>query len=370
MRETWWSALWSYGLVSLLAVAVLMASGAAPQPRAVPVTAPVASEQPTGWDRWLSQLTVGPQTGRDWLDAGLPLLVWAQGQLPSPWPVHWRGLAADAVATLTGTPLSNLNRLLASAIPPVASLPAAASLSVRLPPALRETAPRLPGDHGRVWAPLGMNPLVGIYQSHSREAFLPVLPADTAPAYSTDWPHTVVQVGWWLAQDLSLRDIPVVQSRVDNMQHGLLASYTIALGTAKTLMRWWPTVKVLLDVHRGQAPASATTLTLGGQPTARILLVVGTSQLLPNPHWHENLAFALALSRELNQLAPGIVRTPGVETVPYRYNQQLLPADVQVEIGGSHNTLAEERRAVVELADALAALIRAGSVPGLTSSAG
>lgn len=367
-RETWWSALTSYGLVAALAVAVLMASGTAPAPRVVPVTAPVASGQPIGWARWLGRLTVGQQTGRDWLDAGLPLLSWAHGQLPSPWLVHWRGLAADAVAALTGTPLNNLNRLLSSAIPPVGALAVPAGPAVRLPRALRETAPGLPGDHGRVWAQLGTKPLVGIYQSHSHEAFLPTLPAGTTLAYSTDWPHTVVQVGWWLAQDLSLRGIAVVQSRVDNMQHGLLASYTMALGTATTLMRWWPTVKVLLDVHRGQAPAAATTLAAGGQPTARILLVVGTSQLLPNPRWHENLVFALALSRELSHLAPGIERSPGVETVPYRYNQQLLPADVQVEIGGPHNTLVEERRAVAELADALAALIRAGRVPGMSSS--
>ncbi len=368
-RETWWSALSSYGLVAVLAVAVLMASGTAPAPRVLPVTAPLASVQPSGWARWLAHLTVGPQTGRDWLDAGLPLLSWADGQLPSPWPVHWRGLAADGVAALTGTPLSNLSRLLSSAIPPVGALPVPGGAAVRLPPALRTTAPGLPGDHGRIWAQLGAGPLVGIYQSHSHEAFLPALPAGTTLAHSTDWPHTVVQVGWWLAQDLSMRGIPVVQSRVDNMQHGLLASYTMALATAKTLMRWWPTVKVLLDVHRGQASAAATTLTVGGEPTARILLVVGTSQLLPNPHWHENLTFALALSRELAQLAPGIVRPPGVETVPYRYNQQLLPADVQVEIGGPHNTLAEERRAAVELADALAALIHAGRVPGLASTA-
>lgn len=362
-RETPWSALASYGLVVLLAVGVLMASGTPPTRRVVPAIAPVASAGPTGWARWLSGLTVGRQTGRDWLAAGLPLVSWAGGQLSAPWPIHWRGLAADGVAALTGTPLSNLNSLLAAAIPSVRMLPAA-KRAAPLPRVLRETAPGLPGDHGRVWAQLGASPLVGIYQSHSHEAFLPSLPAGTAVAYSTDWPATVVQVGWWLAQDLSLRGIPVVQSRVDNMRQGVLASYSLALATAKDLMRWWPSVRVLLDVHRGQAAGAATTTVVGGLPTARIVLVVGTSQLLPNPHWHQNLAFALALSRELNHLAPGILRSPGVETVPYRYNQQLLPADVQVEIGGPQNTLAEERRAVVELADALAALVRAGRVPG------
>jgi len=96
--------------------------------------------------------------------------------------------------------------------------------------------------------------------------------------------------------------------------------------------------------------------------------VVGTGQLLPNPYWHQNLAFALRLVRALDRAAPGILRGDGVETVPYRYNQELLPADVQIEIGGPENTLEEEREGAWYLAEALADVIRAGQVPGLGSA--
>jgi stage II sporulation protein P len=365
--ETAWSSLASYGLVAALALGVLVASGRAPGPRVLPVTGPLASRQQAGWVQWFAHFQVGTRTGRDWLEAGLPLVAWANGQLQSPWPVEWRTLAAGTVAELTGTPLNNLDRLLASAVPAAGTVTPSAG-PPRLPAELRRTAPGLPGDHGRVWAQLGPAPLVGIYQTHSEEAFLPALPVGAKGKYSKDWAATIVQVGWWLAQDLHARGVPAVQSREDNMRQGLLASYNLALGTARTMLRWWPSVRILLDVHRGDAPGATTTVDWHGLRTAKILLVVGTSQLLPNPHWQQNLAFALKLARELNRLAPGILRGNGVETVPYRYNQQLLAGDLQVEIGGPDNTMAEERRAVVHLADALATLIQERQIPGQSPS--
>jgi stage II sporulation protein P len=362
-RETVWSALSSYGLVAVLALGVLVASGRPSGPAALPVLGPLSSRQATGWPAWLKSLNVGDATGRDWLEAGLPLLSWASGHIPSPWPVHWRGLAADTIAELTGTPLNNLRQLLGSAVP-LATAVAAPARSVRLPAELARVAPNLPGDHSRVWAPLGTRPLVGIYQTHSQEAFVPALSKDAKSAYSTVWTKTVVQVGWWLAKDLHARGIPVVQSRVNNMRRGVLASYNLAFGTSQDILRWWPSVRILLDVHRGDGSNKDTLFLLHGHRTARILLVVGTNQLLPNPHWRENLQFAQALSRALNHLAPGILAGTGVETVPYRYNQQLLPADIQVDIGGPDNSLGDQRRAVKELAAALVQLIHSGEVPG------
>jgi stage II sporulation protein P len=363
-RETVWSALSSYGLVAVLALGVLVASGRPSGPAALPVLGPLSSRQATGWPAWLRSLKVGDATGRDWLEAGLPLLSWASGRIPSPWPVHWRGLAADTIAELTGTPLNNLRQLMGSAVP-LATAVAAPARSVRLPAELARVAPNLPGDHSRVWAPLGTRPLVGIYQTHSQEAFVPALSKDAKSAYSTVWTKTVVQVGWWLAQDLHGLGIPVAQARVDNMREGILASWTLSLQTARQLLKWYPSVDVLLDVHRSARPLADTVARVHGQDVARLLLVVGTNQLLPNPHWQENLAFALKLAAELKKMAPGILRPPGVDVAPYRYNQQLKPADVLVEVGGPANTLAEVRRAAGYLARAVAALVRRRAVPGM-----
>lgn len=176
-------------------------------------------------------------------------------------------------------------------------------------------------------------------------------------ADSTTWSKTIVQVGWWLSQDLSQLGVSVVQSRVDNMKDGLLASYNTSYYTAKQLLRWYPSVKVLIDLHRGQAGGSETTGIVHGIKMARILIVVGTNKLLPDPYWHQNLAFAMRLAKELGVVAPGILRGNGIDMVPYRYNQQLMPNDLLIEIGGPDNTLAQERYAAYDLAEALAQIL-------------
>lgn len=365
-NEQMLSTLFGYGILVVLALLVIVVTAPTPPRPTLPTVGRVfrpSSQATASLHRWFALLHINGTSVKDWLIAGAPLVAWAEGNLSNPWQVHWRGLAAAGISTVTATPLHNLDELLDSAVPALmaAPLPRVAPRSSSI---LDETEAGLPGANSKVWAELGTSPVVGIYQTHSHESFWPLLPKGTAAPYSTEWPHTIVQVGWWLAQDLQSYSIPVVQSRVDNMKEGTLASYTLSLQTAKTLLRYWPTVRVLLDIHRGNAPLNQTLATIHGRKTAKILVVVGTNQLLPNPHWQENAAFALKLTEELNTLAPGILRGKGIETVPYRYNQQLLPADVIVEVGGAYNTLSEERQAVAELAAALADLIRAGQVPG------
>lgn len=360
------STLFGYGILVVLALLVIVVTAPTPPRPALPTVGRVfrtSSNAAGALHKWLALMHINETSLKDWLIAGAPLIAWADGNLSNPWQVHWRGLAAAGISAVTATPLHNLDELLGSAVPALAAAPLP-STPPRTSSILEETQTGLPGAGSKVWAELGASPVVGLYQTHSHESFWPLLPKGTAAAYSTDWSHTIVQVGWWLAQDLQSYSIPVVQSRVDNMREGTLASYTLSLQTAKTLLRYWPSVRVLLDIHRGNAPLSQTLTTVHGRKTAKILVVVGTNQLMPNPHWQENAAFALKLTEELKTLAPGILRGNGIETVPYQYNQQLLPADVIVEVGGAYNTLSEERQAVAELAAALADLIRAGQIPG------
>jgi stage II sporulation protein P len=224
-------------------------------------------------------------------------------------------------------------------------------------PAAQEARdPTLPGDGGRVWAELGDKPLVGIYQTHSHESFWKYLPAGSSTAYSTDWSKTIVQVGWWFAQDLYDRGVDTVQSRVDNMAEGILASYSRAYYTAKQLLRWYPSVRLLIDLHR--APHNVPPASIDGVSTAKILIVVGTNKILPNEYWHQNLEVALRLAHDLAQVAPGILNGQGIQMVPYRYNQELMPGDLMIEVGGANNTLAEERYAVADLAEAVAMMLR------------
>lgn len=265
--------------------------------------------------------------------------------------------------SLTGVRFDDLASLLRTELPMLPAEPSPKTPVPASPGGRDQMMAGLPGQGGRVWAVLGARPVVGIYQTHSRESFWPALPPGTPTPYTTQWDKTIVQVGWWLAQDLYRNGVGVVQSRVDNMADGILASYNLSYYTAKRLLRWYPSVRILIDLHRSQDPGSETTVVVHGQRVARILLVVGTNQLLPNPYWHENYQFALRLARALNQVAPGVVRGNGIETVPYRYNQQLMANDLLIEVGGPDNTLAEERYAVDDLAEAIADVVHATVSP-------
>lgn len=359
-----WSSAGLYGMALLLAALVLWKVPARSSIITVS-TQPQVTSRPSWMDRLVASWNVPESTLRSWLDQGVPLagLVLSRHRVQA----HLGELMAMGVRALTGVHYADLHALLQVEIPalgvvkPLNVRPVKKRVVPARPKAQNAVDPNLPGDGGRVWAVLGADPIVGIYQTHSTESFWPYVPAGSATADSSDWSKTIVQVGWWFAQDLHLIGISVVQSRVNNMSQGLLASYNKSYYTAKTLLKWYPSVRILIDLHR--APSNRTPATIAGKSVAKISFVVGTDKLLPNPYWHQNLAFAEKLSRRLNAIAPGILEGSGIDVVPYRYNEQLMPGDLMIEVGGPNSTLAEESNAVYELARAIQGLVTNGEIP-------
>ncbi len=364
-RMPWGSAA-LYG--SVLAGAALVLWKVPPQGATIPVTSQlIVPARPSWLDRTFGQWQVRPGTLRGWLNLGVPLLGLMMDR--ENFRIRPLALAVTGLRSITGVPLNNLRDLLRVDIPDLALVPPSIPVKAHrtVPKTKRDVRPRaqeaidptLPGDHGRIWAELGAAPLVGIYQTHSHESFWQYVPAGSATPYSSDWSKTIVQVGWWLAEDLHAAGAAVVQSRVDNMAEGLLASYNRSYYTAKQLLKWYPTVHMLIDLHR--SPNAVPPAVIQGTKVSKITIVVGTNKLLPNEYWHQNLEAALKLSKALARIAPGILNGKGIDMVPYRYNQQLMPADLMIEVGGPNSTLAEERYAVHDLAEAIADVTRASS---------
>ncbi|HHW10332.1 MAG TPA: hypothetical protein GXX29_10185 [Firmicutes bacterium] len=111
-------------------------------------------------------------------------------------------------------------------------------------------------------------------------------------------------------------------------------------------------IGAIIDIHRDaleDKPPGYTTVMVGGQATAKILLVVGD---LENPYVHENLIFAERLKNELEALAPGICR--GVKVLHQAVNGDLHPNAVQVHIGDYYdNDINEARLGTAVLAKAI-----------------
>ncbi len=347
----------SYGVLAMY-ISTLAAVGgilwATPRPKqgAVPVTAPAyAKQNGPGLGRWLASTRVSLASAEAWLRAGVPLY---RLVVPQPVPASWSSWLAAGVTAAAGTRINSLQSLLGQEIPGLKGAPAPSR-----PPRPRSakhhpraaTMAELPGAGHRIWAVLGRAPAIGIFQTRSTESFWPVLAAGRATATTTDWSKTVVAVGWTLARDLHQKGLMVVQSRVNNMTDGLLASDYHAYRTAEQLKRRYRTLKVLLDVNR--ATVNVPSVTINGQATARITLIVGTNTVLPDPTWRRDYAFAQILTADLRRIAPGILGRPAIMRVPYRYNEEVMPLDLVVQIGGPNNTLSQEMAAAGDLAAAL-----------------
>ena len=84
-----------------------------------------------------------------------------------------------------------------------------------------------------------------------------------------------------------------------------------------------------------------------GKQVGQIMLVIGTDEGgLDHPDWKSNLSFALRLQREMDQQFPGLSRPLILRKE--RYNQDLAPGMVIVEVAASGNQ-PEEAKAGVKL---------------------
>lgn len=116
-------------------------------------------------------------------------------------------------------------------------------------------------------------------------------------------------------------------------------SYQNSLATVKQMLQTNPDVKAVFDIHRdaGFTSKEPTTAMIHGKPAARIMLVVGAN----HENWKENLAFARQIEKTCKELYPGLLRENIHIKETGRYNQQVHPRAVLLEIGSDLNTQEE-----------------------------
>lgn len=132
-------------------------------------------------------------------------------------------------------------------------------------------------------------------------------------------------------------------------------SYNNSLKTAKALLKSYPTVKIIFDVHRdaGYTSKNPTTTVINGKNAAKILLVVGAN----HDNYQQNLAFAQALEDKAGKLYPTLFK--GIHIAQSaRYNQQIHPHALIVEVGSDLNTQEEASYAMECFADVCAEVLK------------
>ena len=222
------------------------------------------------------------------------------------------------------------------------------------------TADRSMMDAGRFLSmdlsiePSPEEPQILIYHTHSQEAFVD---------YPQNPEATIVGVGAYLAECLEQAGYQVIHdTSIYDMKDGELdrsQAYTYALEGIAGILQKYPSIEVVLDIHRDGVDENTHLVTeIDGKPTAKIMFFNGTSQTpdgpieyLPNPNREANMAFSFQMQLLAAEQYPGLTRKIYLKGL--RYNQHVRARTALVEVGAQTNTYAEALNAMEPLADLL-----------------
>lgn len=203
-------------------------------------------------------------------------------------------------------------------------------------------------------------PRVLILHSHTTESFAQTADRyEESSAYRTlDPGHNMLALGELVAEILESAGIGVIHDTTLHDYPSYNGSYSHAAASTKAYLEQYPTIELILDLHRDAADTPtgqmATSCTVGGEKAAQLMFVLGTDKRLNHPDWEQNLSLALKLQVLLEKENPGICRD--LTLSKNRYNQHLGAYALLIEIGAAGNTLEEAKIAARELAEAIAQL--------------
>ncbi|MGE4275896.1 MAG: stage II sporulation protein P [Lawsonibacter sp.] len=203
-------------------------------------------------------------------------------------------------------------------------------------------------SQGTVDVPLGEGPQILIVHTHGSEAYSQT-DGDTyeeSDSYrTTDCTHNVVKVGEEMATVFRAHGFQVIHDTTLYDYPAYNGSYDRSKAAVEQWLKQYPTIKIVLDVHRDALEGSDGQVYKlvsqeAGKEVAQVMLVVGSNGSgAEHPRWKDNLAFAVKLQQGLVRGYTSLARPIVLRNS--RYNQQLLPGSLLVEVGGHGNTLSE-----------------------------
>lgn len=202
-------------------------------------------------------------------------------------------------------------------------------------------------------------PVIYVYHSHNREAFLPDLPGVTDPNRAYDPKKNIEQAGGWLIDDLKQAGYPGMQTLEDYWTKGSFDNaYDYSRPTVQDVLSKHKDLKLIFDIHRDSLPADKTTIEINGQSYAQIYWIIGGD----DPHAQQNADVATKLHDYMQKMYPGLSKgvwvkpkNPAYDT---RYNQDLNPNMVLIEVGGPGNSLEQVHRTTDALAKVVSTYLK------------
>ena len=192
-------------------------------------------------------------------------------------------------------------------------------------------------------------PLVLIYHTHTTESFEPFVrdKYDSSFNYrTTDSTKNVVMVGDAIQAELEAQGIGVIHATDIHDYPSYNGSYARSRETIMPILEKYPSIKVVLDIHRdaisGEGYAYQPFVDIDGREASQIMIISGCDDgTLGMPNYMENFHFACCLQSKLESDHEGLTRPILFD---YRhYNQDLTNGSLLIEIGSHGNTLQQSQ---------------------------
>lgn len=214
------------------------------------------------------------------------------------------------------------------------------------------------------WNLRGEEPAVLILHTHATESYTMGSGEEYEESglYRTlDENYNMLAIGAELARILERGGISVLHDRVLHDYPSYNGSYAAARKSIAAYLEAYPGILMVIDLHRDaldleKDPQLTTLATVNGEKSAQLMLVAGTDANQEYPNWEENLALGVKLTAVLETMHPGI--TKPIQLRAQRFNLDMTPGSLLVEVGANGNTQAEALRAVRALGAAIVALSR------------
>ncbi|MBP3684445.1 MAG: stage II sporulation protein P [Oscillospiraceae bacterium] len=206
------------------------------------------------------------------------------------------------------------------------------------------------------WHLYGQTPTVLVLHTHSTESYTKQGEdyRETSSWRTLDENYNMLSIGAALVERLREAGICAIQDRELHDYPSYNGSYSHARKAIREILEQYPGIQLILDLHRdasgGNGKQMRTRAKVEGENGAQLMVVLGTN----HKDYEENLSLGLKLHTLLEERFPGIMRP--LQLRAQRFNQDLCPGALLIEVGAAGNTHGEAMTAADALAEAVIAL--------------
>ena len=208
------------------------------------------------------------------------------------------------------------------------------------------------------WDLFGEEPTVLILHTHTTESYTRQGEdyKETSPWRTLDEDYNMLSIGALVAEILENAGIRVIRAENLHDYPSYSGSYIRSRQSVREALKENPGIRLVLDLHRDAAGEGAnqmrTLAKVEGEDSAQLMVVIGTN----HDQYEENLSLGLKLHVQLEHQNPGIMRP--LQLRSQRFNQDLSPGALLIEVGAAGNNHKEARLAAEQLAKAIVALAK------------